>query len=364
MTTIQCPLPIDWLDWSKGDRDSALANHLEECAACRETVARLERARSAGLVAPGPKPGISVARRWSWERSTAPSKGDLWLTSSGFSAQQVSYQGLGGLVVLVLNDGEEEEGMTWYDVVPTDADIESATWLHPVLLETETTLEAATRVRLELQIRLAREQLDARIARLTPEGMSTLALIDSGNLSDERFGSPPSGPHDPRLIRDPELLRTIHELSRPYGAVLDQRLAPVDLPAQDPSGDSGVHELVEERPLSQGVAVEFADHEFALAAKSTVSVGEPRSEEMPLRVAEPGGRSPRRATIGVHIGEREVNVRCLAGDPLKLVGGEPLGPSYTPVPIARERDLPPSATPSLSPGSDVRRALEQILEWV
>jgi ribonuclease HIII len=255
-----CPLPIDWLDYVSGDGDPVLREHLSSCASCRAVVAAIQ-----GSAAEEWRPGwrdlhLEEAPRWSEEKRSFASFGDIWLTASSYANDPLRYEGLDRLLVVVVSEPEHDQGWSWVDVVPLTTSTGSPTELDFVLYDHETSLAVTVEVKGRYPTKLDFSQLDSWIGALTDEGRAVVQAAQRGEADAARFGTPFEGPDDERLWADKPLAGTIDLLSGLYLAWLDGA-------AEAPIAEHHVGKLIE---LPEPRSREAAEEEFVyqLAARS------------------------------------------------------------------------------------------------
>src|SRR5215813_6357222 len=80
---MDCPLPIDWLDYLEGrESESDLGAHLADCGRCQALVAQL-REQSVGVeLAPYSGRALENAPRWQEQDRLQAAVGDVWLTKA------------------------------------------------------------------------------------------------------------------------------------------------------------------------------------------------------------------------------------------------------------------------------------------
>jgi len=214
-----CPLPIDWLDRLQADEREALADdHLVACVSCRALVERLRRSalpNELSLVLP-----LADAVPWRDERGRTPQAGDIWLSAPTFDGATGSYHELDRLPLLLLDDGIEERGERWFDVVPLDTETEHAAELHLLLDAEDTSLRAALRARFDLQGPVGAGQLQGSAGSLSPSGEELVAAALLNAAPAARWGPPLEGPDDVRVIGDRTAPDVMRLLTAPYAAAL------------------------------------------------------------------------------------------------------------------------------------------------
>lgn len=219
-----CPLPIDWLDLLAGRPSAASHAHLEGCLACRALTERL----SVSMDKPHfEAPAAADAQTWS-DRTlleTAPppehlAVGQIWWTASEFDSEQVKYERLDRLPVLIIVvDGDGHR--SWVDVAPLWNDWENATAADLLLSEADNTLGMPWRVLLRHQTAVERKQLEEYAGTLTADGTAALRYAAEGAVDLRRTGPELESPDDPRLLADEWIAQIMTVLGR-YHAAIDE----------------------------------------------------------------------------------------------------------------------------------------------
>ena len=156
---MQCPLPIDWIEYVEGAASDVLTHHLKECGVCRLLVDELRQHRREQLI----KPRIPIGQKWpAWpeSRPAQPSFGELWWISSSLISGGVANT---RLLLVVLSEAWEECGDRWCDVAPVTSDIENATALDLVLRRQENSLSVPLRVLFRYQTVANINDLQSRV---------------------------------------------------------------------------------------------------------------------------------------------------------------------------------------------------------
>lgn len=225
-----CPLPIDWLERLQTDEQEALADdHLRTCVSCRALVERLRRSALSNEPSLARPPAAPVA--WRDDPDCPLQAGDIWLSASTFESASISYSELDRLPLLMLDDGVEEEGGRWFDVVPLDSDTENAAELHLLLFPEDSSLGVPLRARFDLQGPVEAGQLQGAVGSLSPAGEELIAAAVRNVAPEARWGPPLAGPDDLRLLGD-RTAPVMRWLTAPYAAAL--AAAEVDEPLPFP----------------------------------------------------------------------------------------------------------------------------------
>ena len=193
MTT--CPLPIDWLDYLRGESSASMRRHLESCSTCQATVQSLvaldvQADRRTTFQFTGQRQRAEEPYPTAGGGSIMPMRGDIWW----LDASDVDYR----LPVLVL-DIVEDLGHTAFDVAPMWTDIENALPGDLILSSSDSTLGAPWRVIFNEQLVVRKETLDSQLAKVTSFGAELLERALSGEVAPARTGVHPESDSDPRL---------------------------------------------------------------------------------------------------------------------------------------------------------------------
>src|SRR5207248_457417 len=113
-----CPLPVDWLDFIETGEPAALAEHLASCRSCDELVATLRDGEGEKLGSWRDRLDLSDVVTWQPEPASTWSFGDLALSAARFDDGVISYANLNRLLFVVLDDGQEADGLVWHHVAP------------------------------------------------------------------------------------------------------------------------------------------------------------------------------------------------------------------------------------------------------
>src|SRR5713226_1107456 len=215
---MNCPLPIDWLDYLEGREvqvDADLDAHLAGCRRCQALVAALKERSVGRMLAPYQGAPLSLAPKWPKSTKEEASAGQIWLTlESG-----TEYASLSRQLVLVLG-ARPEFGTTWFSVAPLTTETELATSTDLLLGPKDTTLVVPLSVHFRLQAPLAREQLRAYVGETTESGRALIGEASRGTLIQEHFGSAVVRNGDTRLRRLKPMRESIAMLGSVYDAAL------------------------------------------------------------------------------------------------------------------------------------------------
>jgi mRNA-degrading endonuclease toxin of MazEF toxin-antitoxin module len=223
---MQCPLPIDWLEYVEGAGSEALESHLHECLSCQILVAKL-RAEHRPVLRAGQIRSSSAWPQWVESREVSPKLGDVWWTRLAPGAGKSSAI---RLLVLVVSDLWKDKGDSWCDVIPLKSDVENATSLDLTLSPSETDLNVPWRVLLRRQTVASSHDLSTRVGALTAGGLGVVQRALEGEASEERFGPSIEDPEDLRLRNEEDFDNAIRDLGRPYAVALESGEAVSDHP--------------------------------------------------------------------------------------------------------------------------------------
>lgn len=216
---MQCPLPIDWLEYiEEGAQNKDFATHLTDCLPCQLLVNNLSREHRQRL-AFRRMPRANDWPQWSIRTSASPIVGNIWLTEP-VSTGVIQ---LGRLLVLVVTDVWTEAERSWCDVVPIITDVENATSLDLVLRSAETTLAVSLRLVLRHQMTIEVSQLEGIVGNMTAVGNQLLGEAIAGAAPNSRFGTPLDGPDDARLDSVRDLQAAARQLASRYADAVEQR---------------------------------------------------------------------------------------------------------------------------------------------
>lgn len=255
---MDCPLPIDWLDYlEQGDDDANvdLVAHLEGCRRCQLLIEDLRR-QSVGVELDGYQ-GVALEMlkafpRWREEERSEISVGDIWLTRGEFDD---AYADLPRQIVLVIGEREEFD-KRWLSVAPLTTETETATNSDLLLSVDDTTLEVPLAVQFRAQTPLLKEQLASYLGTTTESGRELLAGALAGTLERGRFGAGIASALDRRLRRIEETRELMVTLARVYSDALSQ----AELAAEQAGeGATHVHEASSE---SWGLRLVGAEKEW------------------------------------------------------------------------------------------------------
>jgi len=259
---MNCPLPIDWIEYLEGAVSDEFTTHLPKCRPCQLLVEELRREKRPRL---SRAPFVESWPRWTETRDAAPAFGDIWWTSSESPEAQIS---IGfRIVVLVVSDVWQEHGRLWCEVVPLSTNVEDATSLDVVLLRRDTDTEVPWTVLLRNQMIAEVRDLDTRFGRLTDPGQALIRDVVAGHAPHDRFGSPIDGPDDPRASIPQELHRAVRLLGQKYARLLDDQTSTrsariLAFPMQRTSFGSG--KAAAQLSLAASTAVEQTARQWAI----------------------------------------------------------------------------------------------------
>ena len=216
---MQCPLPIDWLEYLEGRHSDELASHLPECVPCQILVEELRRENRPQL-RPLNIPKADAWPHWREVKDGHPSFGDIrWTvtvpTGSGKTESMLR------ILMLLLSDVWEENGRSWCDVVPVSTDIENATSLDLVLARADTDVGIPWRILLRSQTVASVANVGARIGCLTQSGKVLLRQAIEGNAPGERFGTPIEGADDTRAQTPEPIDSGVRFLGQQYALMIE-----------------------------------------------------------------------------------------------------------------------------------------------
>jgi transcriptional regulator with XRE-family HTH domain len=206
---MECPLPIDWLDWIEDPRNQLLAVHLESCLSCRAVVALVHTADEPKLRFQEPPKDSASHFLLEDASDISPAAGELWITGP-------ADDDLDRAVVVLLTDRHREFDRDWYEVAGVETTIEQATEFDLLIERSETSLNLPLRFRFDLQGYVAASDLCARTGALTDRGKEIVAAALEGLVDESRWGLALDGPHDERLVRPDRNGATIRQLQMLY----------------------------------------------------------------------------------------------------------------------------------------------------
>lgn len=218
---MDCPLPIDWLDYLEErevDVSVDLRAHLDECRRCQLLVEDL-RQQSVGVELDAYQ-GVALESlpRWRDEERAEIAVGDIWLTGDAFAN---AYAGLRRQLVLVVAE-REEFNKRWLSVAPLTTETETATNTDLLLNGDDTSLAVPLAVEFRAQTPLLKEQLTSYLGAATESGRELLAGAVAGTVERGRFGAAVANPLDRRLRRIEETRRLMATLASVYSETLSQ----------------------------------------------------------------------------------------------------------------------------------------------
>jgi hypothetical protein len=256
---MDCPLPIDWLDYLEGrESESDLSAHLADCRRCQELVAEL-REQSVGVeLAPYSGGALEDAPRWQEQDRPRVAVGDVWLTKADLAS---SYADLWRQIVLVVAKREEFD-QTWFSVAPLTTETEVATNTDLLLDRDDTTLAIPLALQFRLQTPVAREQLDRYLGETTATGRELVSEALAGSLSGDHFGAPLTRANDRRLRRVSETRELMATLASVYGqALVAAEEAQAANEADDPVAAAAPDFVVKQAARAKEAAGEETAHE-------------------------------------------------------------------------------------------------------
>jgi hypothetical protein len=215
---MDCPLPIDWLDYLENrdvDDGVDLDAHLADCPRCELLVDELRRQSVAVELAPYEEEALAHAPKWTEEERGEVAIGQIWLTAGSGK----TYAALRRQIVLVVAAREEFE-QTWFSITPLTTETELATNADLLLGANDTTLAIPLAAQFRLQTPLAREQLESYLGQATESGQELVTAAVAGTLDSEHFGAALSRANDRRLRRLEETREIMARLGSDYGEAL------------------------------------------------------------------------------------------------------------------------------------------------
>ena len=214
---MQCPLPIDWLEFVEGAKSEALESHLLECLSCQLLVAKLKAEPRLTLRAKQMTTTFEWPQ-WSESSEECPKLGDVWwtrLAPGGGKSHAIR------LLVLIVSDLWKEKEESWCDVIPLKTDVENATSLDLLLFPSDTDLNAHWRVLLRRQTVASSRDLSARVGALKVSGLGILQKALEGEAPEDRFGPTIEDPEDLRVRNEEEFDNALRDIGRSYAAMLE-----------------------------------------------------------------------------------------------------------------------------------------------
>ncbi len=207
---MRCPLPIDWLEYLDSGRGTEeLTTHLGECRPCRLLVEELRDDAANREPLRLSDPPATQWPRWHESVTEFPAYGEIW-----WSARML--EGERRIPLLIASDPRSEYGDLWCEALPLSTDVENATALDLLLQAADTSLGVPWRALLRHQTTVRRQELDARIGRLTDAGRSLLDAVIAGRPPQERFGVPIADAYDDRLNLPEDVDRAVRLLGRAF----------------------------------------------------------------------------------------------------------------------------------------------------
>lgn len=214
---MQCPLPIDWLEYVEGAGSEALELHLHECLSCQLLVAKL-KAEQRPVLRAGQIRSTSEWPQWVESRGISPQLGDVWwtrLAPGGGKSSAIR------LLVLVVSDLWKDKGDSWCDVIPLKSDVENATSLDLTLSPSDTDLNVSWRALLRRQTVASSRDLSARVGALTIGGLGILQKALEGEAPEDRFGISIEDPEDVRLRNEEDFDNALRDIGQSYAMALE-----------------------------------------------------------------------------------------------------------------------------------------------
>jgi hypothetical protein len=214
---MQCPLPIDWLEFVEGASSEALESHLHECIPCQLLLARL-KAEQRPIMRAKQMTTRFEWPQWDESREECPKMGDVWwtcLAPGGGKSRAMR------LLVLVVSDLWKEKAESWCDVIPLKSDVENATSLDLLLFPSDTDLNTPWRVLLRRQTVASSRDLSARVGALTVGGLGILQKALEGEAPEGRFGPSIEDPEDLRVRNEEDFENALRDIGRSYAAMLE-----------------------------------------------------------------------------------------------------------------------------------------------
>jgi len=208
---MRCPLPIDWLEYLEGGGTKELTAHLRECQPCRLLVDELRKDATNREPLRLSNPPADKWPRWHESAPDFVAYGEIW-----WSARMLNGEVLRRIPLLIMSDLWHEHGDSWCEVVPLSTDVENATALDLLLLAADTDLGLPWRALLRHQTTVRRQELEARIGRLSDTGRSLMDEVVAGRAPENRFGVPVADAYDDRLSAPEDVERVIRFLGRPF----------------------------------------------------------------------------------------------------------------------------------------------------
>jgi len=214
---MQCPFPIDWLEFAEGASSEALESHLHECLPCQILVAKLRAEHRPVLRA---KKTTSTVEwpQWGESREEFPKMGDVWwtrLAPGGGKSRAIR------LLVLVVSDPWKEKAESWCDVIPLKSDVENATSLDLLLFPSDTDLNVPWRALLRHQTVVSSRDLSARVGTITVCGLGILQKALEGEAPEERFGPSIEDAEDLRLRNEEDFDNALRDIGRSYAVTME-----------------------------------------------------------------------------------------------------------------------------------------------
>lgn len=239
--TMNCPLPIDWLDLLEGRPTIAARTHLGTCSSCQAVVAALRDLPSLGLAVPQNLDENAGHTRIRLNDTDDPRVVEWQLRWLAVDDADVR------LPVVVLGFADEDShaafiepgagsvtsaeipGQRLVDIVPLWTDQENATSADLLLDEADTTTGIAWRVVFRRQTVAPAHLLAVMFGHLTASGEAVISQALAGRFPPERTGADLESEFDPRLTADSwmdeVLYHALSQVAEPGDAPVSEGLA-------------------------------------------------------------------------------------------------------------------------------------------
>lgn len=221
VTNMQCPLPIDWLEYVEGAKGAELIAHLKVCVPCRLLVEDLQRESRVPL-----DPKHLASQEWPHWKTSKPARpqfGEIWWTVAVRGKEELPFE---RLLIVVISDVWKERGHAWCDVVPLTSDIENATSLDMVLSRHDNDVHVSWRALLRYQIVAETVDLEVRIGSLTDDCKAVVRQALNAQAPCERFGSQIESSLDLRLRAVESVGNLAKGLAQKYAQTLEEDESP------------------------------------------------------------------------------------------------------------------------------------------
>ncbi len=259
---MECPLPIDWLDFLEGEMPQDAAAHLRDCPSCKLVVSSLHTSsvhEFGDWLADIDVKGSGALEEFAVQDVEL---GQVWLSRSSYETPFGGYKDLDRLLLVVLDKPTAEHDRTWVDVAPLWMEPDEATPLDILLDESDSSFSRPWALMLRFQTVVEESQLEGCVGRLTDSGRLSISAAVQGEADELRRGFPLENADDSRLRTVADLRSTIDSLSVIYAMYLEQ-LGDEDIEDADYSKVLTFRSSLMER--------RFSTRDFALAAKAGVS---------------------------------------------------------------------------------------------